>query len=211
MLITRSVHITKGKIVCDDKTVFEALEPLPFTEFIKSAFKSLDTAYPKFYKMDKLSKLAFVASEILLKDKEIPQKYKPETIGLIFQNANSTIETDIEHQLTIADRKNYFPGPAIFVYTLPNIMLGEICIRNKFQGENALFIFDKFKPEQLFAHVSLLFQKNKIDVCIAGWADIVGENYESFMMLIEPESMLANSKDFTTFDPSNINILFSKK
>ncbi|MEI6124546.1 MAG: 3-oxoacyl-ACP synthase [Bacteroidota bacterium] len=210
MLITRWTHIINNKVFCDGKYVFEAQQPLVFTEFIKLAFKSLNTAYPKFYKMDTLSKLAFVGAEVLLHDREIAQKYKPELISLVFQNAASTIDTDRSHQATIDHREQYFPSPALFVYTLPNIMLGEICIRNKFYGENQLFISKQFDAELLYNQVNLLFTKNKAEVCIAGWADIENETYESCMMLIEPETMLENSKEFRTFAPSNIKKLFSK-
>ncbi len=210
MLITRSVHITHQRITCDNQTVFETSDARIFTEFIKAAYKSLNTTYPKFYKMDTLSKLAFVASEFLLRDKDIAQKYKPESIGLVFQNAASSIDIDKDHQRTIQDRANYFPSPALFVYTLPNIMMGEICIRNKFFGENALFITEKFDPQLLYDYMSVMLAKHKMDVCIAGWANVEEEQYESFLLLIESETMISNSKEFCTFDASNILNLYTK-
>ncbi len=209
MLITRSVHITHQRITCYKQTVFETSDVSIFTEFIKAAFKSLNTPYPKFYKMDTLSKLAFVASEFLLHDQDIAQRYAPESIGLVFQNAASSIDIDKDHQLTIQERANYFPSPALFVYTLPNIMMGEICIRNKFFGENALFITEKFDAQLLYNHVTVMLAKHKMDTCIAGWANVEQEQYESFLLLIEPETMVSNSKEFRTFDAANILKLYT--
>ena len=104
--------------------------------------------YPKFYKMDGLCRLAFVASELLLQDFRTAETGKAEraeaseltsTDVLIF-NRNSSIASDREHIATISDPGNYYPSPSVFLYTLPNIMTGEIAIRNGFTGETSLFI-----------------------------------------------------------------------
>ena len=104
--------------------------------------------YPKFYKMDGLCRLAFVASELLLQDFRKAETGKAEraeasevtsTDVLIF-NRNSSIASDREHIATISDPGNYYPSPSVFLYTLPNILTGEIAIRNGFTGETSLFI-----------------------------------------------------------------------
>ena len=104
--------------------------------------------YPKFYKMDGLCRLAFVASELLLQDFRTAETGKAEraeaseltsTDVLIF-NRNSSIAADREHIATISDPGNYYPSPSVFLYTLPNILTGEIAIRNGFTGETSLFI-----------------------------------------------------------------------
>ena len=56
---------------------------------------------------------------------------------LIKQNEHSCLETDIEHQEEVNKQK---ASPAVFVYTLPNIVIGEISIRNKWFGESAFFL-----------------------------------------------------------------------
>ena len=40
-----------------------------FSDFTKDLYNQFKIDYPKFFKMDNLSKLAFLTSEILLKDK----------------------------------------------------------------------------------------------------------------------------------------------
>jgi len=210
MLITKTTRITQNKVWCDDQIVYQQDTESNFQDFIKPAFKELCTPYPKFYKMDSLSKLAFVASEVLLKDTNLLSKYSKEEIGFVFLNSASTINTDREHQKSISDRTNYFPSPAIFVYTLPNIMLGEICIKNGFFGENLLLISEKFDTEMIYRQVELLYENQRLQACITGWVDIDDDNFNAFIMLAESDSIVDNSKDFCTFDVSTIEKLFNR-
>jgi len=210
MLITKTTHITHNKVWCNDQIVYQQDTESNFQDFIKPAFKQLCTPYPKFYKMDSLSKLAYVASEVLLKDTDLLSKYPKEEIGLVFLNSASTLNTDRDHQKTINDRTNYFPSPAIFVYTLPNIMLGEICIKNGFFGENLLLISEKFDAGMIYRQVKMLFENQRLQACLTGWIDVDEENYNAFIMLAESDSKVDNSKDFCTFDAATIDKLFNR-
>ncbi len=210
MLITRTAHITKNRVEAQGQNVFLAEDTPTFAEFIKAAFKSLNQAYPKFYKMDNLSKLAFVGAEVLLNGIHLLDTYSREDIAMVFLNRASTMNTDREHQLSIDSRENYFPSPAIFVYTLPNIMMGEICIKQKIFGENLLLVTEKFDAKLLYDQTAQLMSKNKAKAVIAGWADVDGEDYSAFLMLVEADNMVNDIKEFTTFAPSEIEQLFIK-
>lgn len=138
-----------------------------FKKFSKSLYKELNCKYPKFYKMDKLCKTAFLATELLLKNFDTAQ-YRPEDLALILSTGSGSAETDSEYQKTIEERANYFPSPKIFVYTLPSIMAGEISIRNNFKGENAVFIEKNFNKSFIFEYSRLLIQSGKAKAVIAG-------------------------------------------
>ncbi len=140
-------------------------------DFLKLLYKFSDIQYPKFFKMDTLCKTAFMASEFLLMNSEIKNKYKDDEIAVILSNGSSSLNTDIEYQNTINDRSNYFPSPAIFVYTLPNIMIGEICIRHKIKGENNVFISKTFNKDFILNYSKILFETGKTKACIAGRID----------------------------------------
>lgn len=187
-LITKIVHIKNQSIKLNGKMVMEDHESATYSEFIRVAYKYAGMAYPKFYKMDNPCKLALIAAELLLKDTSLITKYGKENIGIVVQNASSTLSTDLEFQSTIDERSNYFPSPAVFVYTLPNIMLGEICIRHKFFGENALLIEPSFNPAALLRHLEILFAEKRVKVCLAGWVEENKSNYEAFLYLTETES-----------------------
>lgn len=155
-----------------------------FTDFIKSAYKNYSIKYPKFFKMDNLCKLALIGTEVVLKD-ELFKGYDRDKIGLVFMNNCSSLETDRKHQISIDDKDNYFPSPAVFVYTLANIMMGEIAIKHQFKGENACFISEKFDPELFIQYTEILFQKGKIDACLCGWVDFDNDGYESVIVAVE--------------------------
>jgi hypothetical protein len=159
-------------------------------DFLKSAYKHYQLNYPKFYKMDSLCKLAFVTSELLLKSNKITDNYKSEDIAIIIANSASSLEIDTEHQTTIADKNNYFPSPAVFVYTLPNILIGEIAIRNSIKGENTFFIFDKFDADFMSSYINSLLNTNKAQCCIVGWVDFFENKYESFLYTVEKQAGL---------------------
>ena len=126
--------INKTQIILNDKIVFKnSSDDLKL--FLKSVYKSFEIKYPKFFKMDSLSKLAFLGAEFLLKQEAELKK----DIGIVFSNSASSLETDRIHQESIAKKENYYPSPAVFVYTLPNIGIGEISIRHQLKSENAFF------------------------------------------------------------------------
>ncbi len=135
--------------------------------------------------MDRLSKLGFMSAEILLEGINLSEKYGPERVAVILGNRASSLDTDRKHQESIQQRENYFPSPAVFVYTLPNIVLGEIAIRHTFRGENAFFIFDKFEPGFFVDLAQGLIASNKADAVVFGWVDVDGENYGSRLFLAE--------------------------
>jgi 3-oxoacyl-(acyl-carrier-protein) synthase len=198
-LISQSVIIDNFQIslINGKHEAFDFLENKPkdkdvelgFKQFSKSLYKELNCKYPKFYKMDKLCKLAFLGSELLLKNADL-SSYQPEDIAIVLSNGSSSSETDSEYQKTINDRDNYFPSPKIFVYTLANIMAGEIAIRNGFKGENAVFIEEKFNKEFLFDYCKLLFDNNKAKAVIAGRI-----NYDSVKSERYVELYLAEIKE----------------
>ncbi len=182
--IRASCRITAGIIKLNGNSVLDEQSD-GFAEFIRLAYKNAGMSYPKFYKMDDLCKLALVATEYVLEGKNLSEQHANEKIALVIQNASSTYDTDAAHQQSIDERENYFPSPAIFVYTLPNIMLGEICIRHKFLGENALLLTPSFDPERLQEYVTMLTATGKASSCICGWVEKHGHDYDAFLMLTE--------------------------
>lgn len=119
--------------------------------------------YPKFFKMDPLSRLGFVATELLLK--QCPKA----DYGVLLFNRSSSLADDTAFQATIQDRTNWFPSPALFVYTLPNIVTGEIAIRNHFQTETNFMVLDAPRANIMAAQIAIAAQYGPQ---IAGWCDV---------------------------------------
>jgi hypothetical protein len=179
--------IQNNEIILDGVSIFK-LEPTTFSDFSKKAYQNFEMNYPKFFKMDSLSKLAFIGAEILLKN-EIDNE-KENNIALVFANNSSSLDTDVKYQNSISDTENYFPSPAVFVYTLPNICLGEISIRHQLKSENSFFIFDEFNPAFMMNYANVLLDSKKADKVVCGWVEYFDEEYKAFLYLVAKEGNL---------------------
>ena len=209
LIISNYCRIKNKTVFLGEDVIYQEKPDTVFTNFIKRAYKHHNINYPKFYKMDNLSKLGFLTAELLLKNDKIIQSFKGEDIGIVILNSASSLDTDIAYNETIKDRTDYFPSPSLFVYTLPNIMIGEICIRHKITGENAFFIFEKFDPDFIYNYVSNLFSLNKIKCCITGWVDLLGDDYSSILYLVKKRKDCQNKNENIKFEAENIELVFS--
>ncbi|UFH33928.1 3-oxoacyl-ACP synthase [Chryseobacterium sp. C-71] len=169
--------IENAQIILNHKIIFES-ELSSFSDFAKEAYKNLELNYPKFHKMDNLSKLAFLASEMILKNDNHSKT------ALVFANKSSSLDTDFKYQESINSQENYFPSPAVFVYTLPNICVGEISIKHKMQTENAFFVLDEFDEEFLNSYVAQILQSGKAEKVLCGWVELYQESYKAFVYLL---------------------------
>ena len=191
-----------------------ALEAESVDALFRSVYRYYNIDYPKFFKMDNLCKLAFLSAEILLQGTDVLQKYPGEQIGIILENASSSLEYDQKHQESIRDRNQYFPSPSVFVYTIPNIMIAEIAIRHKVKGENTVFISKQFDPELIDHYVSELFRNQQVSCCLSGWIECYGNHYQSFLFLIEQEDKIKRFKglqEYVIFNASNMEKLYKGK
>lgn len=128
--------------------------------------------YPKFFKMDTLSRLGFVGVELLLQKvrEQLPDfEFDPEHCALILANRSASLKNDTDYQATIADKANYFPSPSLFVYTLPNIVAGEIAIRHHLYGETAFYVLDN--ASQLEALAADTFAHSSCTQAVVGWVE----------------------------------------
>ena len=184
--ITKEVAIYNKSVFIDKKEIYNSRSEPVFADFAKSVYRYFEIKYPKYYKMDNLSKLGFLASEILLKKTAVKDKYKDEEIAIILSNGSSSIDSDIKYQKTIRDKDRYFPSPSVFVYTLANVVIGEICIRHKIKGENTVFISKDFNIDFIREYVKILFETGKAKACIFGRLEYdISGNYEANLFLTE--------------------------
>lgn len=203
---TSHVLIRGGKIWKDGQLLLDRPE-LSGGEFLRACYDTAGAAYPKFFKMDNLCKLAWAGAELLQRGTNFVNGYAPERKGIILQNRGSSLDTDIKHAESIATAEAYFPSPAVFVYTLPNIAAGEICIRQQVKGSSAFFIFEAFDAEFLYAQTETYLNRNRVDACITGIAEWLGSGYELCLFLVEKTPATAAAEEFTA---KNMNELYTK-
>ncbi|MDX1461862.1 MAG: 3-oxoacyl-ACP synthase [Marinirhabdus sp.] len=161
-----------------------------FDEYLKSLYRTLDLKYPKFFKMDTLSKLSFLGADILL---EHSAEEKTET-ALVFSNRSSSLDTDRKHQASITAGADVYPSPAVFVYTLPNIGMGEIAIRHQLHSENAFFVFDSFQAEFLQKYTLSLLHQKKATRALCAWVEVDGHTRHGFFYMVSKEGTIPHTK-----------------
>ena len=86
-------------------------------------------------------------------------------------NRSSSISSDKRYLSSISDKDNYFPSPSVFVYTLPNIVTGEIAIRNNYHGETSFYILPRKDEEQMQTIIETAFVDKKTKSLLTGWLD----------------------------------------
>jgi hypothetical protein len=184
--VLSSCQINKKQIIINNKVVLEAL-PQQNTQddLLVYVYKHFGINYPKFYKMDVLSKLAFLATELVIN--ETPEVYMVEgqSVGIVLSNKTSSIVSDKSHQNSIQNVDQYYPSPAVFVYTLPNIMIGEICIRHQFTGENSLFVANNSTQAPVLEYANYLMNEGLTKVCLCGWVDVTDKDLEAIIYIVK--------------------------
>ncbi|HEY5371489.1 MAG TPA: hypothetical protein VIJ95_00605 [Hanamia sp.] len=197
--ITSSCLISKHAVYKNGKLLY-VNKDTDVTGFLLLVYDRFDIKYSRFYKMDNLCKLGWLASEILLKDSYKKDNYRAQDIGLILSNANSSLDTDQKYMESVND----IPRSSLFVYTLPNVVTGEICIRNNFKGEDAFFVFDCFNASFIESYVNNLLDNNVLQACICGWIELLGDEYKAVLFLVEK----LKNKEAVAFTKEQMNTIF---
>lgn len=147
--------------------------------------------WPKFFKMDTLSKAGFVASELLIKElgeHRLGSEEFAQGRAMVLFGATASLCADRNYQETIQDKDNYYPSPALFVYTLPNIVTGEIAIRNHWRGETSFYVTEAPDAAQMAFHLACAFQDQVTDSILAGWVDSSrNDDFQAFMTVVRRE------------------------
>jgi hypothetical protein len=151
--------------------------------FLKEMYYNLELDYPKFFKMDNLCKLGIIGTELLCRKNEDLFSRK-NSVGIILQNKSSSLYYDIKHQEGIEDNT---VSPAIFVYTLPNIVIGEISIKHKWKSEGVFFIDENIDIKLLSQYSNILLKQERTDLNLIGWIDVIKNQYSLKLCIVDTE------------------------
>lgn len=171
------------RVTIDGKTL---VETAPADTLLTELYKTHVGDYSKFYKMDPLCRVGFMASELLLTAEDCRQKQWGESRGVVLFNATSSLADDRNYQATIDDSETAFPSPSLFVYTLPNVLTGEIAIRNHYYGETNFVVLPEFDSNTMSAIIEMTFCDKHLQSLVTGWVDCYNEtNYNVLMFIVE--------------------------
>ncbi len=194
-VISSWCSIRKGKVCVNGETQHYAENTA--ADLLQAIYSRYGIGYPKFYKMDSLSALAFLTAELMLKNIQLRDK---NSTGIVIGCKSASLDTDLKFQETIKE----IPSPGLFVYTLPNIMLGEISIRHGLKGEQMCSIGSAYDITWQFQYVRHLVDSGFVSACVCGWVELLAGNFESFLYLVE------NRKEANhQFDEQTVNNLFN--
>jgi hypothetical protein len=188
--IKQYCRIRDQRILLNGQEVFSS-EEASFPAFAKAAYRFFDLSYPKYFKMDNLSKLAFLATDLLLKD----QAELSNNTALVFANTSSSLDTDLTYQKSIENKEAYFPSPAVFVYTLPNICLGEISIKYKLYTENSFFVLETFQASFFKEYAGILLKNGKAEEVLCGWVELMGDKVDAFVYQISSQGPMLHTEE----------------
>ena len=164
------------------------------SSWLTDIYHSKAISYPKFFKMDNLAKAGFLGVELTLQATDFEKDTLKENVAVVCCNSSSSLDDDTAYQKTIQDSENYYPSPAVFVYTLANIVTGEISIRNKVMGESSFYIMKSFDAKAILTILSSVFSDESIDYCIFGWTEYYKNNCDVLCMYIKRSS--SNTLDY---------------
>jgi hypothetical protein len=199
-VISGYCRMRDGELVLNGETRFRAEGTTD--EFIRQAAAAFQVQHPRFGKLDRLSKLGYTCCEILLQTLPHFRDYAPEEVALAFANASSSLDTDYRFQQTVSA----VASPALFVYTLPNIVLAEIAIKNGFKGEQLFLVSDRPDARLLADTVAELLDQHPTRACVAGWVEILGESYHCTLFAVEQSR--ADDRHSMEFTINQIQQLF---
>ena len=187
-LCVSSCHITNDNVVANGETL--VTRGTQCENWLADIYRAIGMQYPKFFKMDNLCKAGTLAAEILLRDVDFDRETVKPDWAVVLMNSASSLDDDRHYQTTIQDAENYYPSPAVFVYTLANIVTGEIAIRHKIGGESSFYVFPSFSEESEQRIIRQTFEANpELTHIICGWVDYDAGNCEVQMRVYRVQGL----------------------
>lgn len=192
MKLRSSIKISAQKICVNGEE--RTIPIIDEGNWTKSLYTAMNVNYPKFYKMDSLAKMAFLALQLMEKENKIAEN-ESEEVAMIFANSSSSQSTDVKFIDSYQVKGN--PSPSLFVYTLPNILTGELSIFKKWYGENVFFIFEKFDAEFFIDQINFYLRKGS-KACLCGWVDAVDDEETCFLFYVTAENGIITKQELNT-------------
>jgi hypothetical protein len=203
LTITSYLSLDNHSLKLNGDRISENSENENLHGFLKSVYKSRIGDYPKFHKMDVLSKAATILCNELVVQKSAIQH--TDKYSLIFANSTSSKTVDKAFQASV---ENSNASPSLFVYTLPNICVGEVTIKNKWTGDSIFCLNDKFDFDFFDEQITAMQVQKENSHFICAWINDDNEKLDAFLFLVEA----SNEKNLTLpFNKNTLNKIYNSK
>jgi len=176
--VAKRLRVTPDGLWIDDQAV-----PLENrgSALITEIFKKYLADGSRFFKMDLYSRLAYAGTSLLAKD--ALEDADPEDRALFIFTQNGSVLADRKHLSTFSNPEEFFPSPAIFINTLPNVVLGEIAVKNSIKGETTLVLLPHRDEAAMNRIIEATVSATRPSVMLCGWVDCEAE--DSFIADLE--------------------------
>lgn len=160
--------------------------------------------------MDLYSKLGLLASELLEINNGHNHLEDKGKIAMVFSNRTGSYYTDKIHADALTGSDGVLVSPSVFVYTLPNIVQGEISIRNGITGEAVFLASNEFDADMLLQETEVILQLGGMERVLLGWIDFDAGSPDVFMAIIEKSDPGKQEKNpnFITINPELLKNLY---
>ncbi len=182
----------------DGQPLVSVAELTPLADIPLKVYEQAAISYPKFFKMDLLSRVAFLAAELLPAGTAGPDKEK---IAVALSTSSGCLDVDKKYNAS----RETLASPSLFVYTLPNIMLGEICIRHGFKGEQMTTVAEQPDIDWMLFYVNDLLANRHTDACLLGHAEATEQGIDVTLLWV---SKKPQTKPIANFDRYTLEGLF---
>lgn len=139
--------------------------------------------YPKYFKMDGSCRLCVACTELLL-ERGDARHLLNDRCAILLSNSASSLDTDMTYLEGL--NASGIGSPAQFVYTLPNVMIGELCIRYRLYTHTEMYILPAPDFAMLCEQAASLISNGVCDTALIGWVDVLGDRLEVELRLVMP-------------------------
>jgi len=166
-----SVRITPDGLWINGLAVpMESHGPALLTEIYKKNLADQS----RFFKMDLYSRLAYVGTGLLAKD--ALNGYDPADLAIFIFTQNGSVLADRKHLSSFSNPEEFYPSPAVFINTLPNVVLGEIAVKNNIKGETTLVLLPSRDEATMNTVIQASVAATRPSAVIYGWVDCDAED-----------------------------------
>ena len=178
--VISSVQYRSGRLSVDGRMLCDS--SASSTEAIINAYRAQGIDHPKFFKMDPNAQLAVVAVEPLFQRIAQLPDLDRDRIGLVHLSRHGSLEIDAHYWNTYTSE--HLASPAAFVYTLPNIALGEVGIRHRLHGASFCLLSDAPRTDLLLAAAEQMIAQEGMRHVVCGWSDIFAGRATATFLLV---------------------------
>lgn len=200
LYIEHYINWSNQSLSRDGQLLLQSRETIP-AAIPPDIYEQAGISYPKFFKMDLLSRVAFLGMELLAPDTSLLDKTKT---AVALSSASGCLDVDKKYD----ESRKTLASPALFVYTLPNIMLGEICIRHGFKGEQMTTISAQPDIDWMLFYASDLLQHRGANACLLGHVEATEQEIKATLLWVN-----TNPKDkaIAAFDRNALERIFGQQ